>query len=76
MADKRHVSANSNAIVVAKSAMIDDIWSDLGVKDADNSGRKKQIQYGSVYRAGAEAGEKASFGRPVETGGMLRLEQK
>ena len=76
MANKRHVSANSNAIAVAKSAMIDDIWNELGVKDADNRGRKKQIQYGSVYRAGAEAGEKASFGRPVETGGMLRLEQK
>lgn len=73
MSNKRHISSNSNAIVVAKNALIDIVVNELNIRKADNRGRKAQIAYGSVYRDGAEAGEKASFGRPVETDRMLRL---
>lgn len=75
MIDERKPTSNGTALVVAKKALIDEATKDLGISEPDNRGRKNKID-AEVYKAGQEAGNRASFGRPVETGGMLRLEQK
>lgn len=72
MVTKRKPTSNGTALVVAKNALIDDAIKDLGIKPADNRGRKPKF-FGDVLKAGMEAGNSASFGRPVEQGGMLRL---
>lgn len=72
MVKERKPSSNGTALVVAKKALIDDAIKDQNIKAADNRGRKNKIIF-EVYKAGQEAGESASFGRPVEQGGMLRL---
>lgn len=72
MVKERKPTSNGTALVLAKNALIEDAIKDLGIKAADKRGRKAKF-LGDVLKAGMEAGERASFGRPVETGGMLRL---
>lgn len=72
MINNRKVIVNSNALVLAKQSLIDEAIKDLDIKESDNRGRKNKI-YGDIFQAGQKAGENASFGRPVETGGLLRL---
>jgi len=72
MMNSRQTVTNSNALVLAKNALINDAIKDENIKTAYNRGRTMKMFAGS-YRSGFESGDKASFGRPVETGGMLRL---
>ena len=72
MVKERRPTSNGTALVLAKNALIEDAVKDLEIGKADNRGRKAKF-LGDVLKAGMEAGERASFGRPVETGGMLRL---
>lgn len=72
LVNNRKVTTNSTALVVAKQALINEVIKDLNIAQADNRGRKRQ-NYGDIYRDGAKAGDNANFGRPIETGGMLRL---
>ncbi len=73
MIDARQTVVNSTALVVAKNALIQDAIKDLNIGKADNRGRKAQMYHGA-YKAGVNAGDKATFGRPVEdSGGLLRL---
>lgn len=74
MINARNVTTLGTDLVVAKQALIEDVMKDLNVKKADNRGRKASAFYRDVYSAGQEAGDKASFGRPVEDKqGMLRI---
>lgn len=72
MVKERKPTSNGTALVIAKNALIDDAIKDLGIRPADNRGRKPKF-FSDILKAGMEAGESASFGRPVETGGLLRL---
>lgn len=75
LTDKRQVVVNSNALVLAKNALIEDAMKDLNIGKADNRGRKASV-YRDVFSDGQKAGDKASFGRPIETGGNLQLTYK
>lgn len=76
MIDKRTNVVNSTALVVAKNALIEAVTKDLDIKNADNRGRKTQMYHGA-FQAGLKAGEKATFGRPIENNtGTLRLTNK
>lgn len=70
--NNRKVIINSNALVLAKQVLIDEAIKDLNIVASDNRVRKNKI-YSDVYRAGQSAGDSASFGRPIEQGGLLRL---
>lgn len=72
MVNERKVTTNSTALVVAKTALINEAIKDLNIGEADNRGRKNKI-YNDIFQDGQKAGDNASFGRPVEKGGMLRL---
>lgn len=73
MVVNRSFVPNSTALVLAKQALIDEAVKDMDIGKPDNRGRKNKI-YGDVYRAGVEAGNNASFGRPIEdNNGPLRL---
>jgi len=72
MVASRTANPNLTALVVAKKSLIDEALKDEKIGKADGRGRKTKID-AVVYTHGRAAGEKASFGRPVETGGMLRL---
>ncbi len=72
MVDERKVTTNSNALVITKQSLIGEAIKDLKISPSDNRGRKNKI-YGDVYMAGQSAGNNASFGRPIEQGGLLRL---
>lgn len=64
LASERH-SNNGAALVVAKDALIKNAIAGENIKEPDNRGRKT-IYDGAALRAGAAAGDKATFGRPVE----------
>ena len=72
MIDERQVTTNSTALVVAKQALINDVVKNMNIRVSDNRGRKAAL-YRDIYGAGQSAGDKASFGRPVSQGGMLRI---
>lgn len=73
MVESRAWVVNSNAMVIAKNALIEEAVKELKIAPSDNRGRKNKI-YGDVYRAGQQAGDNASFGRPIENNnGPLRL---
>lgn len=72
MIDERKQTANSNALVVAKQSLINEIINDMNIRKPNNRGRKR-YSYRAIYGAGQSAGDKASFGRPVSQGGMLRI---
>lgn len=70
MVAERVFVTNSNALVIAKNALIDEIMPKIG--KTDNRGRKAHA-YSEGVEAGLSAGDKVGFGRPIEQGGMLRL---
>lgn len=66
-------SASANALVIAKNELIDIKMEDLGLKLRVPRHRKSYIE-GNSYSAGKSAGDKASFGRPVNGGSaVLRI---
>lgn len=72
---KKDISINSNALIVVKDELINRKMQELGLTLRIQRNRGSYQDY-NASKHGREAGERASFGRPVETGGMLRLEQK
>jgi len=69
---KVEVRANSNALVVIKNELIDNKMKEMGLALRMPRSRGTRQDYNAAQH-GRAAGERASFGRPVETGGMLRL---
>jgi hypothetical protein len=72
MVERRKTVVNSNALVIAKQALIDEVMAGIRLNKSNRRKRGKMI-YSGAFDAGKMSGDKASFGRPVETGGMLRL---
>lgn len=72
MIDERKPTTNSMALVVAKTALINEAVKDLKIGKEETRGRKNKIE-ADAFQDGKKAGEKASFGRPVNQGGLLRL---
>lgn len=68
----RKVTEMSNALIVSKQGLIDQAIAGCNIKDVEKRGRKNKI-IGEAYVAGDKAGNKATFGRPVSGGGMLRI---
>lgn len=60
-------SNNANALVVIKNALIDKKMSEMGLALRQPRQRSSRIQ-GDAYGAGKAAGDRASFGRPVNGG--------
>lgn len=69
---KRQTVTNSTALVLAKNALIEEAIKDENIAPASYRGRTAKL-FGGSYREGLNSGDKASFGRPVESGGLLRL---
>lgn len=72
MVSKRQTVTNSTALVLAKNALIAEAIKDENIAPARDRGRTAKL-FGGSYREGLVAGDKAAFGRPVESGGLLRL---
>lgn len=69
----RKASVNSKALVIAKDALIKDAIKDENIGQHDNRGRKNKIDPES-FKKGQTAGDKASFGRPIDgKSGILRI---
>lgn len=72
-ASKAHASKNANALVVVKTELINVKMADLGLSLRTPRNRRSSMTKDS-YAAGKAAGDRASFGRPVNgTAGTLRL---
>jgi hypothetical protein len=66
-------TGNSRALVVVKNAAIADKMQELGIKIRNVGSRCGNLDI-DAYDAGRQAGDAASFGRPVEgKGAVLRL---
>lgn len=72
LTNKRKVTVMSKSLVVCKQALINDAISNLRIRNPDNRGRKNKL-VAQAYVDGQSSGNSASFGRPVEAGGQLRL---
>lgn len=72
--EKSEVAAsnNANALVVIKNALIDRKMTELGLTLSKGRRRGTRIN-DNAYGAGRAAGDGANFGRPVGSGGMLRI---
>ena len=68
--DKRN--DNANALIVIKNDLIDRKMQELGLQLRIPRQRGSRIHHNS-YGAGQSAGGRATFGRPVGSGGMLRI---
>lgn len=73
--DNRKIIVNSNALVLAKQALINEAIKDIKIGKSDNRGRKNKIYY-DIYAAGQKAGDNASFERPVENNEIRQLTYK
>lgn len=69
---KVHKTDNGNALVVVKNELIERKMQELGLQLRDSRSRSTRIEP-NAYGAGKAAGDRASFGRPVGSGGQLRL---
>lgn len=65
-------AGTGKSLVVVKSAIVNKAFSALGMK-LRSSSSKTTFHGGSAYQAGQAAGDRASFGRPVNGGGGTRL---
>jgi hypothetical protein len=64
---------NSRALVVTKAGLIADTMARHGIKLGSSRSSRREVDRGA-YAAGAAAGERASFGRPVSgNGATLRI---
>src|SRR6202521_330269 len=64
---------NSRALVVTKAGLIADTMAKHGVKLGKSRSSRRPVDHGA-YAAGAAAGERANFGRPVSgNGATLRI---
>lgn len=72
LASKSKESGNGRALVVAKSALIDETMKAEGLKFGTGRARRRRVSTGS-FAAGTAAGDRASFHRPVAGGGPLQL---
>lgn len=72
MVERRKTIVNSTALVIAKRALIDEVIAGIQLNKINRRNRGTAI-YSHALDAGKMSGDKASFGRPVETGGLLRL---
>jgi hypothetical protein len=67
-------TANARAIVVTKQAAIDAYMETEGIELCRSRASSFSVRDHAAYEAGKAAGERASFGRPVEgKAGLLRL---
>lgn len=69
---KVHKTDNGNALVVVKNELIERKMQELGLQLRYPRSRSTRIEP-NAYGAGKAAGDRASFGRPVGSGGQLRL---
>ncbi len=69
---KVKANQNTNALMVVKDQLIVDKLNQLGLNFVQPRNRSFRMENGA-YEYGKSAGDKATFGRPVEQGGMLRL---
>jgi hypothetical protein len=68
-------ASNRRALVVTKAGLIADTMARHGIKLGKSRSSRRQVDR-SAFTAGAAAGERASFGRPVSgAAGMLRIGQ-
>jgi hypothetical protein len=58
-------TANARALIVTKAAAIDEYLESAGIKLGGSKTRYFNIRNSAAYDAGAAAGDRASFGRPV-----------
>lgn len=69
---KVHKTDNGNALVVVKNELIERKMQELGLRLRNSRSRRSNIEP-NAYGAGKAAGNRASFGRPVGSGGQLWL---
>ncbi len=69
---KVEVRSNSNALIVIKNELIDNKMKEMGLALRMPRNRGSYQDYNAAQH-GRKAAERASFGRPVEQGGLLRL---
>lgn len=69
-------TGNGRALMVTKTALVDAVLRDAGIKLRSRSGSDRVADPASIH-AGRAAGERASFGRPVSgAGAVLRIGSK
>jgi Protein of unknown function (DUF2786) len=59
-------TANARALVVTKQAAIDEYMKSAGIELGRSRARYFNVRDSAAYNAGSSAGNRASFGRPVE----------
>jgi len=59
-------------LVISRNALIDAAMNEAGIEVSKGRAYRPRV-LGNAYAAGQSAGDRASFGRPVQSGGALRL---
>jgi hypothetical protein len=71
---RKGASDNSRALTVIKTAAIDDAMKEAGIELQEGRRGNNHPRDEDSFRAGADAGDRATFGRPVSgAAGMLRI---
>jgi hypothetical protein len=70
---KAEVMSDGRALVVVKGAIVDRAFAATGIKLRSGSRKSAGVGSSGAYNAGRAAGDRASFGRPVNGGSGTRL---
>lgn len=65
--------SDGRSLIVAKKGLVEAEMSRLGIKLGRTSGSSTNARSGSAMSAGRSAGDRATFGRPVNGGGGVKM---